>query len=87
MLDTIVLVWWLVVTGPNGSPTTIPAPYMERQYCEEAMNLINHQTASPDYRAACIPQPFKDVEQFRRGYNERGLTYHLVPEPLKENEE
>jgi hypothetical protein len=62
MSPTVVLVWYLVVAGPQGGLAILPSYFDKREDCVSAITEYQKQPVLPGWSVQCVPSasPFAD---------------------------
>jgi len=64
MSPTVALVWYLVVSGPQGGMNTMPGYFDTRDECTSAITEYQKQPAPAGWTASCVPStsPYDEGE-------------------------
>jgi hypothetical protein len=63
MSQTIALVWYLVVAGPQGGMVVLPSTFDTRDQCTSAVTEYQKQPMPAGWAVSCIPSasPYADM--------------------------
>jgi hypothetical protein len=73
MSPTVALVWYLVVSGPQGGLTTMPGYFDTREECASAITEYQKQPAN-GWSASCVPStsPYDESDDTTDGGDDTG---------------
>ena len=62
MTSTAALIWYLVISGPQGGIVVLPSTFDKREQCAAAIAEYQKQPTPPGWSLQCIPSasPFAD---------------------------
>lgn len=63
MSSTVALVWYLVVSGPQGGMVVLPSTFDTREQCTAAIAEYQKQPAPTGWTVQCVPSasPYADM--------------------------
>ncbi|PZN55247.1 MAG: hypothetical protein DIU65_06460 [Proteobacteria bacterium] len=64
MSSPLMLVWYLVVAGPQGGMVVLPSTFDTREQCMAAITEYQKEPVPAGWAVSCIPSasPFADME-------------------------
>jgi len=62
MASTAVLIWYLVISGPQGGLVVLPSTFDKREQCTAAITEYQKQPTPAGWSLQCVPSasPFTD---------------------------
>ena len=74
MSPTVALVWYLVVSGPQGGLNTMPGYFDTREECASAITEYQKQPAVAGWTVACVPStsPYDEGDDTTDGGDDTG---------------
>lgn len=74
MSPTVALVWYLVVSGPQGGLSTMPGYFDTREECASAIGEYQKQPAPAGWTVSCVPStsPYDEGDDTTDGGEDTG---------------